>query len=89
MALDLDATDDPLHGHWQSRFFHRDCKGSCYLPLDVFGGEHLLCAEFRPPDRGASAGAVRELARIVPPATSLAGRAVVEAGTAASAVRRS
>jgi hypothetical protein len=65
VVLDLDATDDPLHGHQLGRFFHGYYKGYCYLPLYVFCGEHLLCAKLRPADGDASAGSVRELARIV------------------------
>jgi len=65
VVLDLDATDDPLHGHQLGRFFHGYYRGYCYLPLYIFCGEHLLCAELRPADLDASAGAVRELARIV------------------------
>ena len=63
--LDLDATDDPLHGAQEGRFFHGYYKSYCYLPLYIFCGEHLLCARLRPADRDASAGSVDELARIV------------------------
>ena len=42
--LDLDATDDPLHGNQEGRFFHGYYKNYCYLPLYIFCGEHLLCA---------------------------------------------
>ena len=62
--LDFDATDDPLHGHQLGRFFHRDYKSYCYLPLYVFCGQHLLCAKLRPADIDASAGTVGELRRI-------------------------
>lgn len=63
--LDLDATDDPLHGEQEGRFFHGYYKSYCYLPLYIFCGEHLLCARLRPADRDAAAGSVDELARIV------------------------
>jgi hypothetical protein len=33
IIVDLDATDDPLHGHQEGRFFHGDYDGYCYLPL--------------------------------------------------------
>jgi hypothetical protein len=46
--LDLDATDDPLHGHQEGRFFHGYYRCYCYLPLYIFCGEHLLCARLRP-----------------------------------------
>jgi hypothetical protein len=63
--LDLDATDDPLHGHQEGRFFHGYYRCYCYLPLYIFCGEHLLCARLRPSNRDASAGSVDELQRIV------------------------
>lgn len=65
IVLDLDATDDPLHGHQLGRFFHGYYGNYCYLPLYIFCGEHLLCAKLRPSDIDASAGGVDELRRIV------------------------
>lgn len=65
VVLDLDATDDPLHGHQLGRFFHGYYDGYCYLPLYIFCGEHLLCAKLRPADIDASAGAQKQVARIV------------------------
>src|ERR687894_232900 len=65
IVLDLDATDDPIHGHQLGRFFHAYYKGHCYLPLYIFCGDHLLCARLRPSDIDASAGSVKHLKRIV------------------------
>jgi hypothetical protein len=65
IILDLDATDDPLHGHQEGRFFHGYYDCYCYLPLYVFCGRHLLAAKLRPADIDASAGSVQEIARIV------------------------
>lgn len=65
IILDLDATDDPLHGHQEGRFFHGYYDGYCYLPLYVFCGRHLLVAKLRRSNIDASAGAVAEVARIV------------------------
>jgi len=65
IVLDLDATDDPLHGHQLGRFFHGYYKHYCYLPLYVFCGEHLLCAKLRPADIDAAAGSVKVVERIV------------------------
>jgi len=65
IVLDLDATDDPIHGHQSGRFFHGYYKNYCYLPLYIFCGEHLLCARLRPSNIDASAGSVKELERIV------------------------
>ena len=65
IILDLDVTDDPLHGHQEGRFFHGYYDCYCYLPLYIFCGTHLLAAKQRPANIDASAGAVEELARIV------------------------
>src|SRR4051794_29330235 len=65
IVLDLDATDDPIHGHQLGRFFHAYHKGYCYLPLYIFCGDHLLCARLRPSDIAACAGSVKHLQRIV------------------------
>ena len=65
IVLDLDATDDPLHGHQEGRFFHGYYDGYCYLPLYVFCGRHLLAAKLRRSNIDASAGAKDEVARIV------------------------
>jgi hypothetical protein len=65
IVLDLDATDDPLHGHQEGRFFHGYYGCYCYLPLYVFCGRHLLAAKLRCSDIDASAGAVEEVARII------------------------
>ncbi len=65
IILDLDATDDPLHGHQEGRFFHGYYDCYCYLPLYVFCGRHLLVAKLRPADIDAAAGAAEEIARIV------------------------
>jgi len=65
IILDLDATDDPLHGHQEGRFFHGYYDNYCYLPLYVFCGRHLLAAKLRPANIDASAGSVEEVSRIV------------------------
>ncbi len=65
IILDLDATDDPLHGHQEGRFFHGYYDCYCYLPLYVFCGRHLLAAKLRPSNIDGSAGSVEEVARIV------------------------
>ncbi len=65
IVLDVDATDDPLHGHQLGRFFHGYYGHYCYLPLYVFCGEHLLCARLRPSDIDAAAGSVKILSRII------------------------
>lgn len=65
IVLDIDATDDPLHGHQEGRFFHGYYDCYCYLPLYIFCGRHLLAAKLRRSNIDASAGAIEELGRIV------------------------
>lgn len=48
LVLDFDATDDPLHGRQEGRFFHGYYDSYCYLPLYVFCGEQLLVSYLRP-----------------------------------------
>jgi Transposase DDE domain group 1 len=66
IILDLDATDDPLHGQQEGRFFHGYYKEFCYLPLYVFCGEHLLVAKLRTADNDASWGTVDVLDWLIP-----------------------
>jgi hypothetical protein len=65
IVLDLDATDDPLHGHQEGRFFHGYYDCYCYLPLYVFCGRELLASLLRRSDIDGAAGAKEEIARIV------------------------
>ena len=65
IIFDLDATDDPLHGRQEGRFFHGYYDCYCYLPLYVFCGSQLLAAKLRRSNIDASAGAVEEVTRII------------------------
>jgi len=65
IVLDLDATDDPVHGEQEGRFFHGYYDCYCYLPLYVFCGRHLLDAKLRRASLDAADGAVESVARIV------------------------
>jgi hypothetical protein len=65
IILDLDATDDPIHGHQEGRFFHGYYDGYCYLPLYIFCGRHLLAAKLRPSNIDGAAGAREEVERLV------------------------
>lgn len=65
LILDIDATDDPLHGQQEGRFFHGYYGNYCYLPLYIFCGEQLLCARLRTADQDGAAGSQEELQRIV------------------------
>lgn len=71
IILDLDATDDPVHGAQEGRFFHGYYDHYCYLPLYVFCGRHLLAAKLRPSNIDGAAGAREEIERIV---TQIRGR---------------
>jgi len=64
IVLDLDATDDLIHGNQEGRFFHGYYGNYCYLPLYIFSGEHLLCARLRRSNIDGAEGAVEELIRI-------------------------
>lgn len=65
IILDLDATDDPLHGDQEGRFFHGYYDSYCYLPLYIFSGRHLLVARLRQANIDAAAGAREDVARLV------------------------
>lgn len=65
IVLDLDATDDPLHGNQEGRFFHGYYGHYCYLPLYIFCGSYPLCVRLRRSDIDGAAGSVDEVERIV------------------------
>ena len=65
IVLDLDATDDPIYGHQEGRFFHGYYDCYCYLPLYIFCGRHLLAAKLRQSNIDGAAGAREEVERIV------------------------
>lgn len=65
ITLDLDTTDDEIHGHQEGRFFHGYYGHYCYLPLYIFCGTHLLCAKLNTSDKGGGTDAVTEVERIV------------------------
>lgn len=65
IVLDLDATDDPVHGHQLGRFFQGYYREYCFLPLYIFCGSYPLCAKLRPADIDASAGSLKQVQRLV------------------------
>jgi hypothetical protein len=65
IVLDVDATDLPLHGEQEGRFFHGYYDSYCYLPLYIFCGDQILCARLRQSNRDAAAGSLAEIQRIV------------------------
>ncbi len=54
LILDFDATDDPVHGRQEGRFFHGYYDNYCFLPLYVFCGDQLLVAYLRTADGDAA-----------------------------------
>jgi len=65
IILDLDATDIPLHGQQEERFFHGYYDTYCYLPLYIFCGDELVCARLRPANIDGAAGSLDEVKAIV------------------------
>ena len=58
ITLDLDVTDDPVHGNQEGSFFNKYYNGVCYAPLYIFCGHHLLVAKLRPSNVDPAEGAL-------------------------------
>lgn len=65
IVLDLDVTDDSVHGSQEQGFFNTYYGGVCYAPLYIFCGHHLLVAKLRPSNVDPAGGALEELQRVV------------------------
>ena len=65
IALDLDATDDPLHGHRVGRLSRGYCDSPCYLPFYILCGRDLLEAKLLRSNVDAAGDAIDEASRIV------------------------
>lgn len=65
VVLDLDATDDLIHGNQEGRYFHGYYDAYCFLPLYIFCDDFLLTARLRSSNCGPAKGAVEEVERIV------------------------
>lgn len=65
IILDMDVTDDQVHGCQEGAFFNTYYKGVCYAPLYIFCGHHLLVARLRPSNVDPAEGALEELQRII------------------------
>ena len=65
IVLDLDVTDDQVHGHQEQAFFNKYYGGVCYAPLYLFCGKHLLAAKLRPANVDPASGALEELQRVI------------------------
>lgn len=65
IVLDLDVTDDQVHGNQEQAFFNTYYGGVCYAPLYLFCGKHLLAAKLRSANVDPAAGALEELQRVI------------------------
>lgn len=65
ITLDLDVTDDLVHGNQEEVFFNTYYGGYCYAPLYIFGGRHLLAAKLRASNVDPAEGALEQLQRII------------------------
>lgn len=65
IILDMDVSDDPVHGKQEQAFFNGYYDHECYAPLFIFCGQHLLSAKLRPSNVDPAAGALEELQRII------------------------
>lgn len=65
IVLDIDVTDDPLHGNQEGKFYHGYYREYCYAPSYIFCGRHLLGCRLREANQDSAAGAVGEIERIV------------------------
>ncbi len=65
IILDMDVTDDQVHGNQEGAFFNSYYHGVCYAPLYIFCGHHLLVAKLRSSNVDTAAEALPELKRII------------------------
>ncbi len=65
IILDMDVTDDQVHGNQEGAFFNTYYKGVCYAPLYIFCGHHLLVAKLRSSNVDPAEGALEELQRVI------------------------
>lgn len=65
IILDVDATDDAIHGKQEGRFFHGYYNNYCYLPLYIFAGDHLLWAQLRTANQDGANGTVEAISSII------------------------
>ncbi len=65
IILDLDVTDDQVHGNQEGAFFNKYYGGVCYAPLYIFCGHHLLVAKLRSSNVDPAEGALEQLQRTI------------------------
>lgn len=66
VILDMDVTDDTTHGQQEFAVFNGYYHSTCYAPLSIFCGRHLLASRLRPSNVDPADGALEELQRIIP-----------------------
>ncbi|MEO1560650.1 MAG: IS1380 family transposase [Cyanobacteria bacterium J06632_19] len=65
IIIDLDVTDDLIHGNQEETFFNPYYGGYCYAQLYIFCGKHLLAAKLRPSNVDPAEGGLEELQRVI------------------------
>ena len=65
IIIDVDATDDPIHGNQEGRFFNGYYDEYCYLPLYMFVDDFPLWAELRTADIDPATGVIPALEIII------------------------
>jgi hypothetical protein len=65
IIIDMDVTDDEVHGNQEGVFFNKYYNSVCYAPLYIFCGHHLLAAKLRSSNVDPAEGALEELERII------------------------
>ncbi|MDJ0616554.1 MAG: IS1380 family transposase [Calothrix sp. MO_192.B10] len=65
IIIDLDVTDNLVHGLQEETFFNPYYKGYCYAPLYIFCGKHLLAAKLRASNLDPAAWGLEELQRVI------------------------
>ena len=65
IVLDMDVTDDEVHGNQEGAFFNTYYNSVCYAPLYIFCGHHLLVAKLRSSNVDPAGGALEQLQRII------------------------
>ena len=65
MILDIDSTDDKIHGKQEGRFYHGYYRSYCFLPLYIFWDEQLLSATLKPANSSSTEDIITEISRVV------------------------
>ena len=66
LIIDVDSTDDIVHGKQEGGKFHAYYDNTCYTPLYFFINDHLIVSELRTIKPEPACGVIAHLERIVP-----------------------